>query len=115
VPPEPNVPADVVTFLAEQAVRERGPDDWTYRFDRGVLSLDGDGAGDLFRLLPRVACPTWVAAGASSWVFDARQRERIVASLASGTLAVFPGGHHFLLVSPDLVGPALRRFLDALR
>lgn len=114
VPPEPDVPADVVAFLAEQAVRERGPNDWTYRFDRGVLSLDGDGAGDLSQLLPHVACPTLVGAGATSWVFGEGERERIVAALPSGSLAVFPGGHHFLLVCPELVGPALRRFLDAL-
>jgi pimeloyl-ACP methyl ester carboxylesterase len=114
VPPEPDVPVDVVAFLAEQAVRERGPGDWTYRFDRGVLSLDGDGAGDLRRLLPGIACPTLVGAGASSWVFDDRQRERIVAALPDGALEVFPGGHHFLLVCPERVGPVLRRFLDAL-
>jgi pimeloyl-ACP methyl ester carboxylesterase len=114
VPPEPDVTPDIVRFLAEHAVHERGPGDWTYRFDRGVLSLDGDGAGDLRRLLPQIRCPTLVAAGASSWVFGEGQRERIVAALPQGSLEVFPGGHHFLLVCPERVGPALRRFLDAL-
>jgi pimeloyl-ACP methyl ester carboxylesterase len=114
VPPERDVPPDVVAMLAEHAVRERGLDDWTYRFDRGVLSLDGDGAGDLRRLLPRIHCPTLVAAGRSSFVLDRAQCERILAALPSGTLLELPGAHHFLLVCPELVGPALRRFLDAL-
>ena len=51
VPDEPEVAPDVVALLARHAIRERAPGDWTFRFDRAVLSLDGDRAGDLSGLL----------------------------------------------------------------
>ncbi|HEV7733549.1 MAG TPA: hypothetical protein VGR62_15390 [Candidatus Binatia bacterium] len=114
IPDEPDVAPDVIAHLAAHAIRERGPGDWTVRFDRGVLSLDGDGAGDLLRVLPDVRCPTWLAAGASSVVIDRRQRARLAAVMPGTVLETFPGGHHFLLVCPERVGPALRGFLDAL-
>ncbi len=114
IPDEPDVAPEVIAHLAAHAVRERGPGDWTVRFDRGVLSLDGDGAGDLFRLLPGVRCPMWLAAGAASRVIDRAQREQLAEVLPGATFEEFPGGHHFLLVCPERVGPALRRFLDAL-
>ena len=113
VPDEPGVPADVVAMLAEHAIVERAPGDWTFRFDRGVLRFEGDAAGDLARLLPRVACRTLVANGSESWVLDAAARERIVAALPRGEGRAFPGAHHFLLSHAAEVGAALRRFLDA--
>lgn len=114
VPPEAGVPAAVVADLAHHAVHERGPGDWTFRFDRAVLSLDGDGASDLFEVLGRIRCPTAVIAGADSWVMDAAQRDAIAAALPGCAVRVFPGGHHFLVAHARAVGEALREFLDAL-
>ena len=56
----------IVANLAHHAIVERGPGDWTFRFDRAVLSLEGDGAGDLFPRLGRLSCPVLVMAGAAS-------------------------------------------------
>src|SRR4029077_18317328 len=39
VPEEPEGARDVVALLARHAIRERAPGDWTFRFDRAVLSL----------------------------------------------------------------------------
>lgn len=114
VPDEPGVPAAVVADLAHHAVTERAPGDWTFRFDRAVLSLEGDGAVDLFTMLGRIRCPTVVMAGAASWVMDAAQRAAVAAAIPGSTLRVFPGGHHFLVAHPDAVGAALREFLDGL-
>jgi pimeloyl-ACP methyl ester carboxylesterase len=112
VPEEPGVSRDVAAMLAERAIVERGSGDWTFRFDRGVLRFEGDAAGDLMRLLPRVACPALVANGRESWVLDEAARERIVAALPRGRGRTFAGAHHFLLSHPDEVGLGLRGFLD---
>jgi pimeloyl-ACP methyl ester carboxylesterase len=114
VPPERDVAPETVALLAAHAVRERAAGDWTFRFDRAVLSLDGDGAGDLTAVLAAVACPVWLASGARSWVMDAAERARMARACPGATPAVFPGGHHFLVARPREVGPALRRFLDGL-
>ncbi|HJW68448.1 MAG TPA: alpha/beta hydrolase [Candidatus Binatia bacterium] len=114
VPDEPDVPPDTAAFLARHAIRERGAGDWTFRFDRAVLSLDGDRAGDLSALLARVACPVLLAAGERSWVLDADERARLAAARPGTAMEVFPGGHHFLVARPAQVGAALRRFLDGL-
>ena len=112
VPEEPSVPPDIVAMLAERAIVERGPGDWTFRFDRGVLRFEGDAAGDLGRLLPHVGCPALVANGRESWVLDQAARDRIVAALPRGRRLTFAGAHHFLLSHADEVGRRLRRFLD---
>jgi len=114
VPEEPGVDPAVVRRLAEEAVHETESGAWTFRFDRGVLSLEGDEAGDLHRFLPALGCPTFVGAGETSWVLGAAHRERIGREVPHADVAVFPGGHHFLLRCPERVGPALRAFLDAL-
>ena len=114
VPDEPGVGADVVAHLAHHAVRERGPGDWTFRFDRAVLALDGDAANDLGALLPRIRCPTLVLAGADSWVMDEAERAAIVAAIPGATARVFPGRHHFFVARPAPVAAALRAFLDDL-
>jgi pimeloyl-ACP methyl ester carboxylesterase len=115
VPEEIGVSPPVVADLAHHAIVERRPGDWTFRFDRAVLSLEGDGAGDLLPRLGRLSCPVLVLAGAASWIMDAAQRETIGAAIRDCTMRVFPGGHHFLVAQPGSVGVALRRFLDALR
>jgi hypothetical protein len=81
VPDETDVPAAVVANLAHHAVVERGPGDWTFRFDRAVLSLEGDGAGDLRAALRRVRCPTLLMAGEASWVMDAEERAALAGAL----------------------------------
>jgi pimeloyl-ACP methyl ester carboxylesterase len=113
VPDEADVPAAVVDDLAHHAIVERAPGDWTFRFDRAVLALDGDGGGDLHAALRRVRCPTLILAGETSWVMDAPQRAAVAAAIPGATVRVFPGGHHFFLRQAPAVGPVLRAFLDA--
>lgn len=115
VPDEPDVAPDVTALLAAHAIAERTPGDWGYRFDRAVLRLDGDGAGDLRGLLPEIACPTLVANGRESWVCDAAERERMVTALPRGEGCELPGGHHGLVAHAPAVGRVLRRFLDRTR
>ena len=114
VPDEVAVSPAIVADLAHHAIVERGPGDWTFRFDRAVLSLEGDGAGDLFPRLGRLSCPVLVMAGAASWIMDAAQRDAMTAAIPDCALRVFPGGHHFLVAQPGPVGLALRVFLDGL-
>jgi pimeloyl-ACP methyl ester carboxylesterase len=114
VPPEPGVPEAVVANLAHHAVHERGPGDWTFRFDRAVLALDGDGAVDLSGALGRVRCPTLLMAGADSWVMDAAELRAVAAAIPGSSVRVLPGAHHFLTAHGAAAGAALRDFLDAL-
>ena len=112
VPDEPGVAADVLTHLAHHAVHERGPGDWTFRFDRAVLSLDGDGGGALYGMLGGIRCPTLVMHGQASWVMDAAEAAALRAAIPDCSVRRFPGAHHFFLAQPSAVGAALRRFLD---
>jgi pimeloyl-ACP methyl ester carboxylesterase len=114
VPEERGVPAVVMADLAHHGIRERAPGDWTFRFDRAVLSREGDGAGDLIARMGRIRCPALVMAGEDSWVMDAGQRAAIAAALPQAMVRVFPGGHHFLLAHAGQTGSVLRGFLDAL-
>lgn len=114
VPDEPGVAAEIVADLAHHAIVERAPGEWTFRFDRAVLELDGDGAGDLMGILRRLHCPALLMAGDTSWVMDAEQRRDVAAAAPGCAIRVFPGAHHFLVVQPQAVGRALRGFLDAL-
>jgi pimeloyl-ACP methyl ester carboxylesterase len=114
IPDEEVVPPAVLADLAHHAVVERAPGAWSYRFDRAVLSVYGDGAGDLLPVLGRVRCPIAVFAGAASWVMDAAQRAAIGATVPGTAVHVFPGGHHFLTAGGAAVGVALRRFVDSL-
>lgn len=112
VPDEPAVDSEVLAGLAEHAVHERGPGDWTFRFDRAVLSLDGDGGGELYGMLGRIRCPTLVMHGQASWVMDAAEAATLGAAIPTCSVQAFPGGHHFFLGQPQPVGAALRRFID---
>ena len=114
VPPERRVSEAITADLAHHAVVERGPGDWTFRFDRAVLSLAGDGAGDLTAMVKGLVCPLWVGRGARSLVAPRRQFE--VLRTAAGDVEVhdFAGSHHFFLSDPRTAGTALRRFLDGL-
>ena len=109
-----NVPPEIVRLLAEHAVRERAPGEWTFRFDRAVLSVDGDRGGDLLALLAALRCPVLIAGGATSWVLDAGERARLIAARPDTAIEIFPGGHHFLVAHPSEIGASLRRFLDDL-
>jgi pimeloyl-ACP methyl ester carboxylesterase len=113
VPDEPNVDAGILAQLAGYAVHERGPGDWTFRFDRAVLSLDGDGGGQLYGTLDRIRCPTVIMHGAASWVMDAAEAALLAAAIPDCRVRVFPGAHHFFLAQPQAVAVALRQFLDA--
>ena len=114
VPEESDVAPEIVRLLAQHAVHERAPGDWTFRFDRAVLSVDGDRGGDLLALLAALRCPVLIAGGATSWVLDAGERARLTAARPDATIEIFPGGHHFLVARPSEIGASLRRFLDDL-
>jgi pimeloyl-ACP methyl ester carboxylesterase len=115
VPDEPGVDPAVVADLAHHAVVERARGEWTYRFDRGVLALDGDGAGDMLGTFAAVRCPIALLAGAASWVMDGGEIARLRAVAPRARVHVFPGAHHFLVARPGPVGAALRAFLESLR
>jgi pimeloyl-ACP methyl ester carboxylesterase len=112
VPDEPDVPREVVADLAHHAVVERGPEDWTFRFDRGVLALDGDGAGDMAAILAHIRCPTAVMNGERSAVRSAAEQRTQERLQPGWERHVFPGAHHFLLSHAPAVGPVLREFLE---
>ena len=114
VPPEAGVSSAVSADLAHHAVVERRPGEWTFRFDRAVLALEGDGAGDLTALAADLACPLWVGRGGDSHVIRRREVDPIRARGATVDVHDFPGAHHFFLSSPQPAGSALREFLDRL-
>jgi pimeloyl-ACP methyl ester carboxylesterase len=114
VPPEDDVSASIVADLAHHAVVERRPGDWTFRFDRAVLAIEGDGAGDLRELVARLTCPLWIGRGAASPVIRRNELRRIAERRSDIEVHDFPGAHHFFLAHPAPAGAALRRFLDRL-
>jgi pimeloyl-ACP methyl ester carboxylesterase len=113
VPPETDVDAAIVADLAHHAVYQRGPDDWSFRFDRAVLSLQGDGAGDLTELVAALRCPLWIGRGSGSRdVIPRSSFDPLLARRTDLALHDFPGAHHFFLSHPDAAGRALRGFID---
>jgi pimeloyl-ACP methyl ester carboxylesterase len=115
VPPEPGVDAAIVADLAHHAVYQRAAGDWRFRFDRAVLSLDGDGAGDLTGLVAALRCPLWIGRGRGSGdVIPRSNFDTLLARRPDLVLHDFPGAHHFFLSHPARAGAALRRFLDGL-
>jgi pimeloyl-ACP methyl ester carboxylesterase len=114
VPPEDGVAEAISADLAHHAVCERGPGDWTFRFDRAVLSLQGDGAGDLTALVAALPCPLWVGRGRMSQVIRRSEFKTICAQRSDVEVHDFSGGHHFFLSDPRSAGAELRRFLDQL-
>jgi pimeloyl-ACP methyl ester carboxylesterase len=112
VPPEANVPAAIAAPLAHHAVVERRPGEWTFRFDRAVLSLDGDGGGDLTDVVATLRCPLWIGRGRRSGVSPPRELDIIRAAHPRVEVHEFAGGHHFFLADPAPAGAALRDFLD---
>ena len=113
VPDEPAIPDVVRADLAHHAIVERRGE-WEFRFDRAVLSLEGDGARDLLSLAGRLCCPIMLMAGDASWVVDEEQRAVMTTAMPHASWRVFPGSHHFLLSQGPAVGAALRAFLDGL-
>src|SRR5207244_5510920 len=93
VPDEVAVSPAIVADLAHHAIVERGPGDWTFRFDRAVLSVEGDGAGDLFPRLGRLSCPVLVVAGAASWIMAAAHRAALTVPIPACAPRVSPGWH----------------------
>ncbi|MBX3025968.1 alpha/beta hydrolase [bacterium] len=113
VPPEADVAPAITDDLAFHAIAERAPGEWAFRFDRAVLSLAGDGAGNLLDVAASVACPLWIGRGSGSFVTP-RAEVAALRARRGGALEVhdFPGSHHFFLSHPRLAGDALRAFLD---
>jgi pimeloyl-ACP methyl ester carboxylesterase len=114
VPAEADVDAAIIADLAHHAVRERGPGDWTFRFDRAVLSVEGDRGGDLTAALLALPCPLWVGRGTGSLVVPRREFERVRRQRPDLELCDFAGAHHFFLADPRGAGAALRTFLARL-
>ena len=114
VPPEVGVSEVIRADLAHHAVCERASGEWTFRFDRAVLSLEGDGAGDLTALVADLPCPLWVGRGSASPVIRRREFNAIRARRGDVEVHDFAGAHHFFLSDPRAAGAALRRFLDRL-
>ena len=114
VPPEPGVSAAITADLAHHAVVERRPGDWTFRFDRAVLALSGDGAGDLTALVAGLPCPLWIGRGTGSFVTPQAELDALRARRPHLEVHDFAGSHHFFLSDPQAAGAALRSFLDKL-
>jgi pimeloyl-ACP methyl ester carboxylesterase len=112
VPPEPNVAPAIVSDLAHHAVHERAPGEWAYRFDRAVLSMDGDDAGDLTDVVAGLDCPIWVGCGTTSALTPRAEFERLQRRRPALELHHFAGAHHFFLSYPRAAGEALRAWLD---
>jgi pimeloyl-ACP methyl ester carboxylesterase len=114
VPPEADVSPAITADLAHHAVCERGPSQWTFRFDRAVLSVEGDGAGNLTRLVAALACPIFVGRGRASSVIVRREFDAARFPHRDVEAHEFAGAHHFFLADTAAAGAALRRFLDRL-
>jgi pimeloyl-ACP methyl ester carboxylesterase len=112
VPPEPGVDASIVADLAHHAVVERAAGVWTFRFDRAVLSLEGDGAGDLSALVASLPGPLWVGRGIGSMLHARPDFDLLAQRRPDVPVHDFPGAHHFFLSHPREAGTALRAFLD---
>jgi pimeloyl-ACP methyl ester carboxylesterase len=114
VPPEPGVAEAIVADLAFHAVHERAGGGWAFRFDRAVLSLDGDGAGNIGGAVADLPCPLWVGLGSGSQVILRGEFRRLGERRPDLVLREFTGAHHFFLSDPRAAGVALREFVDAL-
>jgi len=114
VPPEDGVAPAIRANIAHHAVCERATNQWTFRFDRAVLSLEGDRAGDISARVAAVACPIWVGRGSGSPVIVRREFDRLRAQHPNLEVHDFEGAHHFFVSHPRDAGSALRQFLDRL-
>lgn len=114
VPPERGVAPAVEEDLAFHAIAERAPGEWAFRFDRAVLSLDGDGAGPLLDIAAAIPCPLWIGRGTGSFVTPRSEIDALAARRrAPLEVHEFAGSHHFLVSQPREVGAALHRFMNA--
>jgi pimeloyl-ACP methyl ester carboxylesterase len=112
VPPETGVSEAITALLAHHAVRERGPGDWTFRFDRAVLSLEGDGAGDLTERVVALPAPLWIGRGSGKLAVPGQDFDRLRSRREHVSVHDFAGSHHFFLSDPRSAGIALRSFLQ---
>lgn len=115
VPDETGVPREIADNLAHHAMFERGPGDWTFRFDRAVLALDGDGAGEMIGLPSHVRCPMIILNGEDSVLSGGSEEEALRRARPDCIIRRFAGAHHFLVSNPRPVGRALREFLDRIK
>jgi pimeloyl-ACP methyl ester carboxylesterase len=94
-PPEPTAHAERVRHLGETGVVQRGPDAWTYAFDRRVFLHP---PVDPWPLLPHIACPALVIHGEHSTVMNAQTCLAVAAAIPRGRAATLAGAHHHLIV-----------------
>jgi len=111
VPPESDVAEPIAADLAHHAVVEHRPGEWTFRFDRAVLSLAGDRGGDLTDTVLGLACPVWIGRGRGSSINVRREFDALRSRRSDIEVHDFPGGHHFLVSNPAPTAEALRHFL----
>ncbi|MDX2169784.1 MAG: hypothetical protein SF182_22125, partial [Deltaproteobacteria bacterium] len=110
-PREPDIPPHVHARLARHAVGPCHGGGWALRVDRAVLSLSGSRVEDLLPLLAQVRCPTLILRGADSTVIGPTQLAAMRSALPSAEHETVPGGHHFLLAHPELIGTRIAQFL----
>ena len=111
VPPERNVAPAIIADLAHHAVVERHPGAWTFGFDRAVLSLAGDGAGNITGLVAALPCPLWIGRGAGSFLTPRPDLDILRARRPDVEWHDFAGSHHFFLSDPAAAAAALLPFL----
>ena len=110
-PDESGVAPAVRENVARHAVVETEPGQWSLRFDRAVLALEGSRLADLVAMLREIRCPSLLIRGASSTVVGQSQLAEMALALGECPVRVFPGGHHFLLAHPgEVAGALLERF-----
>jgi hypothetical protein len=72
------------------------------------LQLEARRGHDVWDRLPRIACPTFVAAGRFDGLAPVANSEQIVSRLANAELRIYEGGHLFIAQDrrafPDLIG-----------
>jgi len=99
--------------LLVEAMGERTMNDKSPETMLGVrLQLDARSRHDVFQRLPRVTCPTLVAAGRYDGIAPPRNAEAIAAQVPKAELRMYEGGHAFFYQDPRALTEIVD-FLDA--
>jgi len=100
----------VLAHVARHGVRQQDGR-WTTRFDRA--SLGAHSAFDLRDRLGDLECPVLFVRGEHSTVISRATLAKLSAACRRGQSIEIPGAfHHLPIDRPDLLGAAIRRFLD---
>jgi 3-oxoadipate enol-lactonase len=75
------------------------------------LQLAARAEFDVFHRLPRIACPTLVAAGRYDGIAPVANSEAIAGQIPGATLSVYEGGHTFFAQDPRAI-PEVLSFLE---